>query len=215
MLIGEVLRRGWDQVGRLATIYSGDPRSRRFHAFGEGSCIVFPSAAILGDDRIAVGADTMVGPYTTLSAGLPLQPPNPSWAGPTLTIGDRCVIGRNVTITAHQEIVIGDDVWTGNEVFISDQNHAWDDPDRPIGEQGSVPLPVRIGDGTWIGAGAKILPGASLGARVVVAAGAVVTAPVPDGAIVAGVPARVVGSTGPGEVVVPILTEPLAPDVSA
>lgn len=210
MLVGEVLRRGWEQAGRLATIYSGDPRSRRFFAFGSGSCICFPSASILGEDRIAVGSDTMVGPYTTLSAGLPLQPPNPSWAGPTLVVGDRCVIGRNVTITAHQEIVIGDDVWTGNEVFISDQNHGWDDSDRPIGEQARDPQPVQIGDGTWIGAGAKILPGVSIGRRVVVAAGAVVTVSVPDEAIVAGVPARVVGSTRPGEVVVPI-----TPEVSA
>jgi acetyltransferase-like isoleucine patch superfamily enzyme len=207
MVAGDVIRRGWEAAERLATIYSGSRRARRFYAFGDNSSVCFPWATLLGDDRIAIGSDTMVGPYSTLSAGLPLQPPNPAWAGPTLTIGDRCLLGRNATVTAHCDIVIGDDVWMGNGVYISDQNHAWVDPDRPIGEQSQSPRPVRIGAGSWIGNGAMILPGASLGRRVVVAAGAVVTSPVPDHAIVAGVPAKVIGSTlggGDTEVVVPL-----------
>jgi acetyltransferase-like isoleucine patch superfamily enzyme len=204
MLVGEAIRRVWDAASRVATIHSGDPRSKRFYAFGDNSCVCFPFASILGDDRIAVGSDTMVGPYSTLSAGLPLQPPNPSWAGPTLIIGDRCVIGRNATITAHRDIVIEDDVWMGNEVFISDQNHDWADPDTPIGEQAQEPRAVRIGAGSWIGEGAMILPGATVGRRVVVAAGAVVTGPVPDHSIVGGIPARVIGSTAPGDVVAPL-----------
>src|SRR5690606_14885707 len=105
MAAGDRIRRGWDPAGRLATIYAGGRRARRFYAFGANSSICFPWSTLLGDDRIAIGADTMVGPYSTLSAGLPLQPPNPAWAGPTLTIGDRCLIGRGATITAHLDVV--------------------------------------------------------------------------------------------------------------
>jgi tetrahydrodipicolinate N-succinyltransferase len=195
LVAGEVLHRGWELVGRLATIYSGTPRARRFYAFGENSSVCFPPATILGDDRIAIGSDTMVGPYSTLSAGLPLQPPNPAWAGPTLTIGDRCLIGRDATITAHRDVVVEDDVWMGNGIYISDQNHDWSDPDQPMSQQSQEPRPVRIGEGSWIGNGAMVLPGATIGRRVVVAAGAVVTGPVPDHAIVGGVPAKVIGST--------------------
>ena len=54
--------------------------------------------------------------------------------------------------------------------------------------------PVRIGDGTWVGARAMILPGVTIGKRVVVAAGSVVTRDVPDDSLVAGNPARVIRS---------------------
>jgi acetyltransferase-like isoleucine patch superfamily enzyme len=52
--------------------------------------------------------------------------------------------------------------------------------------------PVRIGDGSWIGARAIILPGVTIGRRCLVAAGAVVSKDVPDDTLVAGNPARVV-----------------------
>lgn len=197
MVVGDAVRGSWKRATRLASIYSGGRHARRFYGFGSNSVVCFPWATLLGEDRTVIGDDTVVGPYSTLSAGLPLQPPNPAWAGPTLTIGDRCLIGRNATITAHREIVIEDDVWMGNGVYISDQNHDWADPDRSIGEQSQDPEPVRIGAGSWIGNGAMILPGGSTGRRVVVAAGAVVTGPVPDFSIVGGVPARVIGSTRP------------------
>ena len=46
-----------------------------------------------------------------------------------LRIGDRCVIGRGSHIVAHYSIVIGDDVFTGPYVYITDQNHGYADPD--------------------------------------------------------------------------------------
>ena len=207
---GEALRRGWAAGSKVASIRSGDPHSKRFFSFGVNSTVCFPYASLVGDDRIAVGNYVIVGPYSTLSAGIPGQPSNPDWAGATLTIGDRCVVGRNATILAHREIVIDDDVWMGNGVFISDQNHDWTEPDRPIGTQAQDPRPVHIGASSWIGNGAMILPGATIGRRAVVAAGAVVTIPVPDHAIVGGVPAKVIGTTLPSGVVVP-----LQPDRSA
>ena len=196
-IAGEVVRRGWEAVSKLGTITTGDPRARRFHAFGENTSVCFPTAALHGLERIAVGSFTMIGPYSALSAGAPFDPPAPRSvdAEPLLTIGDGCLMGRGTTVTAHRSIVIGDAVWMGDGVFISDQNHAWDDPDQPIGAQASEPEAVSIGAGSWIGNGAMILPGAVIGERCVVAAGAVVTGPVPDHTIVGGVPARVLGTT--------------------
>ncbi len=98
-------------------------------------------------------------------------------------IGPRCVVGlvhleRDVLLAAHVQIPSGAHA------------HYFDDPGRPIREQGGERRRVRIGAGSWIGAGAIIL--ADVGRGCVVGAGAVVTRPLPDGAIAVGVPARVI-----------------------
>jgi acetyltransferase-like isoleucine patch superfamily enzyme len=108
------------------------------------------------------------------------------------------VIGRGSHIVAHQSIDIGDDVYTGPYVYITDQNHGYADPSVPIGRQWPVNDPVSIGPGCWLGAGAVILPGARIGRNVVIAAGSVVRGEVPDTCVVAGVPARIVREYGPG-----------------
>lgn len=98
---------------------------------------------------------------------------------------------------AHQSIEIGDDVFTGPYVYITDQNHVYDDPDVPIGRQWPRNAPVSIGAGSWLGAGAIVLPGTRLGRQCVVAGGAVVRGEFPDHSVVAGVPAKVVRSYDP------------------
>lgn len=172
-------------------IHPGSARSEQFGAIGKGSIIAFPMSALVGPGQIHIGSDTMIAPYSTLSAGYPgsehLTAPR------ALVIGDRCVIGIRSGITAHESIEIGDDVWFGQDVYVTDASHAFDDPDTPIGQQLGDHLPVRIGSGSWIGHGAVILPGAQIGRNVVVAAQAVVRGEVPDHSVVAGVPARIVG----------------------
>ena len=130
--------------------------------------------------------------FVTLSAGL--MPGHDLGPEPVLRIGDRCVIGRGSHIVAHSSVDIGDDVFTGPYVYITDQNHGYADPDRPIGRQLPVNQAVSVGAGSWLGAGAIVLPGARIGRNVVVAAGSVVRGEVPDRSVVAGVPARVVRS---------------------
>jgi len=83
-------------------------------------------------------------------------------------------------------------VFFGPYAYVTSTNHSYDDPHQPVGKQWPRAAPVEIGTGSWLGAGAVVLPGARLGRNVVVAAGSVVRGEVPDHAVVAGAPARVV-----------------------
>jgi acetyltransferase-like isoleucine patch superfamily enzyme len=106
--------------------------------------------------------------------------------GGRLRIGDRVFVNCGTVIICVEEIVVGDDVAFAHEVLVLDSNS------HGVEGRPHVSAPVRIGDGTWLGARSMVLPGVSIGRRVVVAAGAVVTRDVPDDVLVAGNPARVV-----------------------
>ncbi len=82
--------------------------------------------------------------------------------------------------------------------MLTDQNHGYADPEVPIGRQLPRNAAVRIGSGSWLGAGVVVLPGACIGRNVVIAAGSVVRGAVPDRCVAAGVPARVVRAYQPG-----------------
>lgn len=116
---------------------------------------------------------------------------------PILTLGNGVVLGRGSHVIADVRLTIGDDCFFGPGVYVTTTNHSYDDPDVPVGKQWPRSDPVAIGPGSWIGTGAVILPGARLGRNVVVAAGAVVRGEVPDHAVVAGAPAKVVRSWDP------------------
>lgn len=166
--------------------------------------ISFPPTVIYGEGRIEIGEHSTIGPLATLSAGMPSQAD--LRGEPVITIGNRTVLGKGVGVVGHERIEIGDDVWTGHYIYITDQNHGYEDLDVPIGLQMWKNEPVSIGDGSWIGHGAVVLPGTRIGKHVVVAAEAVVAGlDVPDRSVVAGVPARVVRRyvTGEGWVAVP------------
>ncbi|MFT5999061.1 MAG: acetyltransferase-like isoleucine patch superfamily enzyme [Neolewinella sp.] len=112
------------------------------------------------------------------------------------TIGQRCAIGANAELRAvGADIKVGDHVRIAAEVVIMTRDHVFDKGDKntPIIDQGYVHKPITIGELSWIGRRAILLPGITLGRNVIVAAGAVVTRDVPDFAIVGGVPAKVIG----------------------
>jgi acetyltransferase-like isoleucine patch superfamily enzyme len=180
----------WRAMQRAGTVTGQSPAGRRFAAFGPGSMMAFPTGAVFGERWIEIGDDTMIAEQVTLCAGM--MPGHDLGDQTVLRVGSRCVIGRGSHIVAHHSILIDDDVYTGPYVYITDQNHAYADPDVPIGRQWPVNTAVSIGSGTWLGAGAVILPGACIGRNVVVAAGSVVRGTIPDRCVVAGVPARVV-----------------------
>jgi len=78
-------------------------------------------------------------------------------------------------------------------VYISDHRHEFGDPVVPIADQGITGIrPVRIGDGAWLGQNVVICPGVTIGRNAVVGANSVVRHDVPDFAVVAGAPARLI-----------------------
>ena len=181
---------GWREFQRAGTVTADMPAARAFREFGRGSIMAFPCGSVFGEHSITIGEGTLIGAFVTMSAGL--VPGQDLGSDPVLRIGDRCVIGRGSHIVAHQSLDIGDDVWTGPYVYITDQNHGYADPDVPIGRQLPVNRATSIGAGSWLGAGTIVLPGARIGRNVVIAAGSVVRGEVPDRCVVAGVPARIV-----------------------
>lgn len=196
-LLSPTLHAGRRAIEWLGAITPGTREAARFGSFGTASLIAFPQATIMGEHGIHIGTETLIGRSCTLSLGY--GPDDTHAPDRGLVIGDRCVIGAGSTITAHQSIVIGDDVWLGQSVFISDASHGYQDPETPIGRQLGTHQPVSVGAGSWIGHGAVILPGATLGRNVVVGASSVVRGEVPDHAVVAGVPAKVVRRLEPGQ----------------
>jgi acetyltransferase-like isoleucine patch superfamily enzyme len=195
-VLGPVVQAAWSWLDRVGEIVPGTRSARRFGSFGEGSAIGFPVATVMNPSAIHIGRDTLIGRQVTLSVGYGVGDPGMPARG--LVIGDRCIIGARCTLTAHESIEVGDGVWFGQDVFVSDAGHGYQDPDVPIGEQFGSHDPVVIGPGSWIGHGAILLQGTRLGRNVVVAAGSVVRGDVPDHAVVAGTPARVVRRYEPG-----------------
>ncbi len=191
--VGDLIAGVHHWVRRRAAIGPRSRRARRFAAFGPGSIICFPPAALFGEAAIRLGSDVMIGPNVSLSAGM--SPDQPLISDRIVVLGDRCLIGRNSSISGHLSIEIGDDVHFGPNVYVTDQNHSAVDPTVPIGRQAAPERPVSIGAGTWIGTNAVILPGVTIGARAIIGAGAVVTADVPAGAVAVGSPARIVAGS--------------------
>ncbi len=173
----------------VATIGPDDAYATRFHTFAPGAGLLAPQGTIYNERYIALGADSLVGPNVTLSVGM--SPDQEMLHTPVIAIGERTIIGRGSHVVGHWSIVIGDDVQIGPHVYITDQNHSYDDPDTPIGRQTPVDEAVAIGSGSWIGTNVVILPGTQLGAHTVVAAGAVVRGAFPDHVVIGGVPARI------------------------
>ena len=186
----DLLSKLWRWISINAAIGPTSVRGKRFGSFGEGSIILFPTTTIFNENYIHIGAKTMIGEHVALSAGM--MPGQKCLTNPVVKIGDRCLIGRGSGIVGHLSIVIGNDVWTGHHVYITDQSHGYEDISRPISEQSQPEREVSIGDGSWLGHGVVVLPGAKIGKHVAVGANSVVTGELPDFCVAVGSPARVI-----------------------
>lgn len=112
-----------------------------------------------------------------------------------VTFGDYCALGERAEINCENvEVKIGNFVRIAAEVFITTNNHKFDDLDKPIFRQGKEHESIIIGNDVWIGRRAMLLAGVKIGDGVVIAAGAVVTKDVPSYSVVGGVPAKIITS---------------------
>lgn len=127
---------------------------------------------------------------TSIDKSVAIFPPLYINYGKHLTIGKNVFINFNCTFLTLGGIVIEDNVLIGPDVKLLSEGH----PLTPSERQSLVPGKIEIKKNAWIGAGAIILPGVSVGENSVVAAGAVVTKDVPANTIVSGIPASVVKS---------------------
>ena len=187
---GAAVRAAWAHTARWGAIGPRSKAGKAFGKFGEHSVICFPADAIVNERYIHIGDCTMIGAHVTLSAGM--MPGQECVTDPVVRIGDRCLIGKGSGIVGHLQITIGNDVWTGHHVYITDQNHGYEDINRPISQQIQPEEPVVIGDGSWLGFGTVVLPGARIGRHVTVGANSVVVGELPDNCVAVGTPATVI-----------------------
>lgn len=109
-----------------------------------------------------------------------------------LEIGDNVSIHEMCNINAYGGVRIGSNVSIAHATSIVSFNHTWADESVPIKYNPSERQPVVIGDDVWVGCGVRILGGVTIGSRVVIAAGAVVTRDCEPNGVYAGVPAKLV-----------------------
>ena len=137
---------------------------------------------IVFGDRCTVGRLATIRPTNVL-----LDEP-----GEGLLMGDNSNIGAYSFIGCSGFIEIGNNVMMGPRVTLLAETHNYADPGRPMKSQGVSRSTIRVEDDCWIGAGAQVLPGVTLGRGSVVGAGAVITRDVAPYSVVAGIPARLI-----------------------
>ena len=134
---------------------------------------------------IAIGSGVFVGRNTILSC-----------KNGDIAIGDRANIGFNCEIFSASRVTVGADSLLAAYCYLIGGDHDHADLSKPVTAQGRQSKGVSVGDGVWMGAGAKILDGVRIGGHAIIGAGAVVRVDVPEYAVAAGRPARVVGMRG-------------------
>ncbi|WP_351234720.1 acyltransferase [Streptomyces sp. NPDC002133] len=189
-VVARAVHRGWRWVQEAGAVTAEAPGALRFRRIGTGTRLAFPQGTVFGEAWIELGDHCIIGEQVTLTAGM--MPDLDLGPDPILTLGDGVVLGRGSHVIADTTVTIGSDTFCGPYVYITSTNHSYDDPHQPVGRQWPRAEPVEIGPGCWLGTGAVVLPGARIGRNVVVAAGSVVRGEVPDHAVVAGAPAKVV-----------------------
>jgi acetyltransferase-like isoleucine patch superfamily enzyme len=166
-----LLRLGWLKVrwrGRLQT---------------DGIAFVCPGVKfeIGRDARVVLGRWSWLGHGTKIRAH----------EGEVL-IGAKSVLGQECTISAYQHVSIGRECIVADRVMLIDFDHGMVEVERPIRLQGIYKRDVRVGHNVWIGYGACILRGATVGDNSVLGTNAVVTGTIPANAVAGGVPARII-----------------------
>ena len=157
----------------------------------------------LANRRLRTDGIAFIGPRVVLQIGRRgrIELGRWSWLGHgtkvrchegVVSIGAKTVLGQECTISAYQHVSIGRECVIADRVMLIDFDHGVVEVDRPIRLQGIYKRDVRVGNNVWIGYGACILRGVTIGDNAIVGTNSVVTRDVPENAVVAGVPARVI-----------------------
>ncbi len=118
-----------------------------------------------------------------------IEPPLHANWGKYTHFGNNVYANFNLTLVDDTDIFVGDNVMFGPNVIIATAGHPVDPPLREKVAQFNIP--VRIGKNVWIGAGAIVLPGVTIGDHSVIGAGSVVTKDIPPNVVAVGNPCRV------------------------
>lgn len=134
------------------------------------------------NDGITIGSGVFIGRNTILSC-----------KNGDLILEDGANVGFNCELFSASRVRVGRGTLLAAYCYLIGGDHDFSDPDVPVLEQARRSLGVSVGEGAWLGAGAKILDGVTIGDRAIIGAGAVVRHDVPAGSVAVGIPARVVG----------------------
>jgi acetyltransferase-like isoleucine patch superfamily enzyme len=161
---------------------------RHPHKIHIGSNVVIDDNCLLdakgaSNRGIRIGDGVFVGRNTILSC-----------KDGDIELADHANLGFNCEVFSASRVTIGKSVLMAAYTYVIGGDHDFSDPSVPVLSQSRRSAGVTIGEGTWLGAGAKILDGVTIGDHAVIGAGAVVREDVPASAVAVGIPARVVSS---------------------
>jgi acetyltransferase-like isoleucine patch superfamily enzyme len=153
--------------------------------------------------RLKLDGLAFIGPHVVLEVGKEarVELGRWSWVGHrtkirchegVVSIGAKTVMGQECTISAFQHIKIGRECVIADRVMFIDFDHGVVEVERPIRLQGIYKRDVNVGNNVWIGYGACILRGVTIGDNAIIGTNSVVTKDVPANAVVAGLPAKVI-----------------------
>lgn len=157
-----------------------------------GGTWVSPTARFqLEPDGYQFGGTIQIATGVRISDGAILAP-----YGGSIVVGENAYLGPYCVVYGHGGLTIGRNTMIAAHTVIIPSNHRFDDVALPIIRQGETSLGITIGDDVWIGSGARILDGVTIGRGCVVGAAAVVTQSLEPNSVAIGVPARVVRARG-------------------
>ena len=148
----------------------------------DGICFVCPNVTF----EIGKNAKVHLGRWSWIGDGCKIR----SHEG-EVVIGAKTVLGQECTISSFQHVSIGRECILADRVMLIDFDHGVVDVEKPIRVQGIYKRDVKVGHNCWIGYGACILRGVTVGNNSVVGTNSVVTKDVPENAVIGGVPAKV------------------------
>jgi acetyltransferase-like isoleucine patch superfamily enzyme len=149
----------------------------------DGICFICPRVQL----EIGRGATLRIGRWAWIGHGSKIRVHEGE-----VSIGAKTVMGQECTISAFQHVSIGRECILADRVMLIDFDHGVTEVERPVRLQGIYKRDVHVGHNVWIGYGACVLRGVSVGDNSVVGTNSVVTKQVPKNAVVGGVPARVI-----------------------